>query len=444
MSHHKETPALVRPARCKRATGVAGRKRTGPPKGWPARNRSRDARLVADAMRRIELPNATRRLTVALFKLWQAVKGGPFCSVAPSVPALAKKLRVSDRTIQRGLRQIEDCGALIEVDAAGLQTDRHSPDQVKRPKGGGAPTRYFLHTRQLYMFINGKVPRPSDELRDALMFRAWVAPPWWETPIRSGAAEWRPVTLPVTGTGDTVSNIRQHFQSVRDDTFAQCDGCSVTGDTESGFIEQNQIVARNATRPFPLNSPRARADLAYFSDSAIGEVDCPAGETEHLAATACPAGTSGPHDVQDEASYNVESPLASNPDENPSITRQRDRPARAGHLEANGTSRCSPVPDAQPACRGAVELLGKMATARPSPPPPNRAQADRMPAGKTRGCPTAYAFAVLRHLRKNGDATYGATASDMGISIGDAWRAQAQLRRIGAIRFGPVGQMVPV
>ena len=49
----------------------------------------------------------------------------------------------------------------------------------------------------------------------------------------------------------------------------------------------------------------------------------------------------------------------------------------------------------------------------------------------------------LARTRDNDPTTYGATASDMGISIGAAWRAQVQLQRIGAIRFDPVGQMVP-
>jgi len=182
-------------------------------------------------------------------------------------------------------------------------------------------------------------------------------------------------------------------------------------------------------------------DRGYISESAVEEADCPAGGTEHLAGTACLAGTSGPNDVQEDAGQNVKSSLASNPDEKQSITRQRDRPARAGHLKADGTSRCTLVPDAPPVF--AVELLGKMATAQPAPPQPNRAPGHRVIADRPGGCPTAYAFAVLRHLRVNGPASDGATASDMGISIGDAWRAQDQLRRIRAIEFDRIGQMVP-
>ena len=73
---------------------------------------------------------------------------------------------------------------------------------------------------------------------------------------------------------------------------------------------------------------------------------------------------------------------------------------------------------------------------------PRHAQGQMAIADRPGGCPTAYAFAVLRHLRVNGPASDGAAASDMGISYGDAWRAQDQLWRIGAIEFDRIGQMV--
>lgn len=66
-----------------------------------------------------------------------------------------------------------------------------------------------------------------------------------------------------------------------------------------------------------------------------------------------------------------------------------------------------------------------------------------VPGSAREACPTACALAVLRHLRLSGPRTYGAAASDMRLSIGAAWRAQAQLQRIGAIGFDHLGQMVP-
>jgi hypothetical protein len=58
-------------------------------------------------------------------------------------------------------------------------------------------------------------------------------------------------------------------------------------------------------------------------------------------------------------------------------------------------------------------------------------------------CMTATVFVVLRQLRANGPATYGAVASDLRISIGDAWRANAALSKFGVIKHDIIGQMVP-
>jgi hypothetical protein len=88
-------------------------------------------------------------------------------------------------------------------------------------------------------------------------------------------------------------------------------------------------------------------------------------------------------------------------------------------------------------------------TEKPSLPPalPVQEEPDAstcvVPVAPREGCPTARALGVLHHLRVNGPATYGATASDMGISFGDAWRARDQLQRIRAIEFDCIGQMVP-
>lgn len=252
----------------KRSGKGSGRKRTGKAKSAVEQRRNKDARLVADAVRQLDLAPATKAVIMAIFRLWQTEKDTDPPMVDPAVPALAKKLGVCDRTVQRALTYWAGRGIVIEVTSEGVPVARSSGGQVVRPKGGSAPTRYFLHTRALHGVLWGEVARPSEELRDVLMFRAWAAPSDWETANRSAKWSRRPVTLPVTQTGDTQSDIPEQLQRVNHDAHTRSTEGEMTGDTDTGFYERNHTVAPNAHLPCSLYSPRAHTHLSSFTDSA--------------------------------------------------------------------------------------------------------------------------------------------------------------------------------
>ena len=53
--------------------------------------------------------------------------------------------------------------------------------------------------------------------------------------------------------------------------------------------------------------------------------------------------------------------------------------------------------------------------------------------------PDQDAAALLALLEREGPHTYGAAAVALGIGATRAWRAEAELRRAGRIRLGPLG-----
>ena len=54
--------------------------------------------------------------------------------------------------------------------------------------------------------------------------------------------------------------------------------------------------------------------------------------------------------------------------------------------------------------------------------------------------PDQDAAALLALLEREGPHTYGAAAVILGIGATRAWRAEAELRRAGRIRLGPLGR----
>ena len=54
--------------------------------------------------------------------------------------------------------------------------------------------------------------------------------------------------------------------------------------------------------------------------------------------------------------------------------------------------------------------------------------------------PDQDAAALLALLEREGPQTYGAAAVILGIGATRAWRAEAELRRAGRIRLGPLGR----
>lgn len=52
--------------------------------------------------------------------------------------------------------------------------------------------------------------------------------------------------------------------------------------------------------------------------------------------------------------------------------------------------------------------------------------------------------ALFELLAREGPHTYGAAALALGIGATRAWVAEAELRRVGRIRFGPLGRAIIV
>jgi hypothetical protein len=374
---------------------VAGRKRTG-----PAEEVSRDAdtvRLLAGTLKRAKpklAPSKVAQIKHLVRTVLRRRRAG-FDTFSEAMADIAKAAGCELRQARDNMRALENWGAFVKV-----------------AEGGGTENAtWSMDGEALFRALVDCGCNPHPMLRAGLRGPERLAPPRHCTPAVTPA-----VAPDLTPAVDGDFSYADHSVTQYGNTTG-AQACP-TPAVDPIFVMQNQSVKQNENALCPIGRSLAQAYLTVSEDFDLSA-------------------------VQEEPSQKVRSPLANNPEENQSITRQRDRPARAGHLEADGTSRCSLVPDAQPVFRGAVELLGKGAAAQLSFPSPNRAQAHRALADRPGGCPTADAFSVLRHLRVNGPATYGATASDMGISIGAAWRAQAHLQRNMAIEFDRIGQMVP-
>ncbi|MFN9089467.1 MAG: hypothetical protein ACK5W7_18325 [Gemmatimonadaceae bacterium] len=158
-------------------------------------------------------------------------------------------------------------------------------------------------------------------------------------------------------------------------------GPRCTPAVEPVFFNQNHMVKPNENAPDPIYRSLAHTDHPVFPDSAIGE--------------------------------------------GISFARGTGFREEVSRSEPSAFTEILPLPHALPWKEG------------------REGSTSAVPGSAREACPTACAFAVLRHLRSSGPRTYGAAASDMRLSIGAAWRAQAQLQRIGAIGFDHLGQMVP-
>jgi hypothetical protein len=173
----------------------------------------------------------------------------------------------------------------------------------------------------------------------------------------------------------------KQIHSFTQDENAICPCAVPTPAVGRSFDIQNQSVTPNENAFYPIQQSLARAELSSLQDTTSGE------EIPHR------------HEPGADEKENRPGPFpfTENPS-HPQVERFRE--------EKEGAPAASPNEDRQ-------------------------------------ACPTVAAFAVLRHLRGEGPATYGAIARDLRISIGAAWRADDALTKIRAITHDNIGRMVP-
>lgn len=263
---------------------------------------------------------------------------------------------------------------------------------VKLAEGGGTENAtWSMDGEALFRALVGCGCNPHPTLRVGLRGPEKLATPRQSPPAVTPAVEPKPT--PAVGCNFSHS----HHMVALHENAADPDA-SPTPAVEPDFFLQIHMVAPNENTLFPMYQSPTHADPFTCHESASGK-------------GALFAKGTGPHE---EANRVEPFPFTEKPALPPALPVQTEPDTSSSVVPAAAREAC-----------------------------PRRAQGHGAIADRWGGCPTMKAFAVLRHLRVNGPATYGAIASDMGISIGAAWRARDQLQRIRAIGFDPVGQMVP-
>jgi DNA-binding Lrp family transcriptional regulator len=365
--------------------GTKKKRHRSPPPADVLRNAD-TVRNVAATLERRGLPNSLRSVAREVVRRWLNARRQGGQTITAPVPDLMKRQNISESSARRGLKGLRELALLVPVAVKSDLGGGTIFTRLDAPQGGFQADKYWCDAVRLADLIEASESLAA-ELRNS------SAPPPWE-PERGVNRGVRGVSERGVSEGDIPE------QNQCDTPYATaCRHFSADrGVSEGDISEQNPGLNENDRGVSFSIVSRAHADLASCSGSASGEVDCPADEAEHPAVIPYPAGLLARQtEAREEANRDEPSPFTEKPSLPPALPVQEE-------------------PDAS-TC---VVLVAPR-----------------------EGCPTARAFGVLHHLRVNGPATYGATASDMGISFGDAWRARDQLQRIGAIEIDRIGQMVP-
>lgn len=383
--------------------GAKKKRHHSPPPADVLRNAD-TVRNVGATLERRGLPNSLRSVAREVVRRWLNARRQGGQTITAPVPDLMKRSKISDKSARRGLKGLREMALLVPVAVKSDPGGGTIFTRLDAPQGGFEADKYWFDAVRFADLIEASESLAA-ELRNSS-----TPPPWEpERGVNRGVRGW-------AERGVNEGDIPEQFQMDTPHATACRLSSADRGVSEGNIPPQNPCFAANARGvSFPIVS-RAHTHSSSFTDSASGETrKTLANEAEHPAVKPCPAGLLARQTEGREEANRVEPfPFTENPSLPPALPVQEEPDTASSVVPAAAREAC-----------------------------PNRAPVHRVIADRPGGCPTAYAFAVLRHLRVNGPASDGAAASDMGISYGDAWRARDQLRRIGAIGFDHIGQMVP-